>query len=163
MPGMTASATSVAMPSSVMILSRSSAGASSVMATAPPPITGCPLGVVSRLKRSVVSGSVSTRRFIRSRPPNRKNTTTLSSVLKISEERNSSVGLPARSLRSTTPLTIEPKMLIGEKPPAVAPLMTIRPISTGLILNLHREAERDRRDDRHRRRDDRADRGQHGR
>ena len=63
-----------------------------------------------------------------------KKTTTLSSVLKISEEKNSSVGLPARLFCSTTPLTIEPKMLIGEKPPAVAPLTTIRPIRTGLIL-----------------------------
>ena len=63
-----------------------------------------------------------------------KNTTTLSSVLNTNDEMNSSVGLPARSLRSTTPLMIEPKMLIGEKPPAVAPLTTIRPISTGLIL-----------------------------
>jgi hypothetical protein len=41
--------------------------------------------------------------------------------------------LPARSFCSTTPLTIEPKMLIGEKPPAVAPLTTISPIITGLI------------------------------
>ena len=54
-------------------------------------------------------------------------------MLKTREARNRKSGLPSRSLRSTTPLVIEPKMLIGEKPPAVAPLMTIRPISTGLI------------------------------
>ena len=104
------------------------------MSTAPPAIVGAPLSVVSRLKRSVASGSVSTRRLSRSRPPKAKKTITLSSVLKISDEKNSSVGLPARSLRSTTPLTIEPKIEMGEKPPAVAPLTTIRPIMNGLIL-----------------------------
>ena len=63
-----------------------------------------------------------------------KKTTTLSSVLNTSDEIHSSVGLPSRLLFSTTPLTIEPKMLIGENPPAVAPLTTISPIRTGLIL-----------------------------
>ena len=67
------------------------------------------------------------------RPPNRKNTTTLSSRLKTNELRNSSVAFSSRFAFSTTPLTIEPKTLIGEKPPAVAPLMTNRPISTGLM------------------------------
>ena len=62
-----------------------------------------------------------------------KNTTTLSSELNTKELKNSSVAFSARSLCSTTPLTIEPKIEIGEKPPAVAPLTTIRPISTGLI------------------------------
>ena len=46
---------------------------------------------------------------------------------------NSRKAFSARSLRSTTPLTIEPNTLIGEKPPAVAPLMIIRPISSGLM------------------------------
>ena len=53
--------------------------------------------------------------------------------MKTNELTNSSVAFSARSLRSTTPLTIEPNTLIGEKPPAVAPLMIIRPISTGLM------------------------------
>ena len=51
------------MPVSVRMRSRFSAGASAVIATAPPPITGWPFSVVSRLKRSVASGSVSTRRL----------------------------------------------------------------------------------------------------
>ena len=62
-----------------------------------------------------------------------RNTTTLSARLKRNDETNSSVAFSASSLRSTTPLTIEPNTLIGEKPPAVAPLMTNRPISTGLM------------------------------
>ena len=81
--------------------------------------------------------------------------------LKTNDEKNSSVGFPSRSLSSTTPLTIEPKTLIGEKPPAVAPLTThqahqhrVDPVADG-------EPERDRRDDRDRGRDDRARRGQH--
>ena len=53
--------------------------------------------------------------------------------LKTNELANSSIEFSARSSRSTTPLTIEPKTLIGEKPPAVAPLMTNSPISTGLM------------------------------
>ena len=49
------------------------------------------------------------------------------------DEANSSIAFSASALRSTTPLTMLPKTLIGEKPPAVAPLMISRPISTGLI------------------------------
>ena len=51
----------------------------------------------------------------------------------MNELANSSIEFSARSSRSTTPLTIEPNTLIGEKPPAVAPLMTNSPISTGLM------------------------------
>ena len=51
----------------------------------------------------------------------------------MNELANSSIAFSARSSRSTTPLTIEPNTLIGEKPPAVAPLMTNSPISTGLM------------------------------
>ena len=51
----------------------------------------------------------------------------------MNELTNSSIAFSARSSRSTTPLTIEPNTLIGEKPPAVAPLMTNSPISTGLM------------------------------
>jgi hypothetical protein len=53
--------------------------------------------------------------------------------LKTNELANSSSAFSARPSRSTTPLTIEPKTLIGEKPPAVAPLMTMSPIRSGLI------------------------------
>ena len=53
--------------------------------------------------------------------------------MKTNELANSSIAFSARFSRSTTPLTIEPKTLIGEKPPAVAPLMTNSPISTGLM------------------------------
>ena len=62
-----------------------------------------------------------------------KNAMMLSSRLKTNELANSSVAFSSRLLRSTTPLTIAPKTLIGEKPPAVAPLITISPIRTGLI------------------------------
>ena len=44
--------------------------------------------------------------------------------------------MPSRLLDSTTPLVIEPKIEMGENPPAVAPLTIIRPISTGLIRYL---------------------------
>ena len=133
------------MPISVRILSRSSVGISSAAPTAwpPPAIGGRPPEVAAssclrRSKRPVDSLPPATssgivRRPSSSRPPNRKNTTTLSSVLKMNEEANSSVAFSASALRSTTPLTIEPKTLIGEKPPAVAPLMMNRPISTGLM------------------------------
>ena len=46
---------------------------------------------------------------------------------------NSVSGLGSRPLRSTTLLVMEPKMPIGEKLPALAPLTIIRPTSTGLI------------------------------
>ena len=39
----------------------------------------------------------------------------------------------ASASRSTTPLTMLPNTLIGENPPAVAPLMIIRPMRTGLM------------------------------
>jgi len=42
-------------------------------------------------------------------------------------------GLPGRPLPATTPLVMTPKMLIGENPPALAPLMIDKPMSTGLI------------------------------
>ena len=69
----------------------------------------------------------------RSRPPNRKKQTRPRTTLKAKEARNSRIGLPGRSLRSTTWLVIVPKMLKGEKPPAVAPLMTMRPMRSGLM------------------------------
>ena len=53
--------------------------------------------------------------------------------MKTNELTNSSIAFSARSSRSTTPLTIEPNTLIGEKPPAVAPLMTNSPMRTGLM------------------------------
>ena len=53
--------------------------------------------------------------------------------MKTNEDTNSSVAFSASALRSTTPLTMLPNTLIGEKPPAVAPLMISNPISTGLI------------------------------
>ena len=45
--------------------------------------------------------------------------------------RKSSTGLPGRSLRSTTWFVIVPKIDSGENPPAVPPLMTMRPMSSG--------------------------------
>ena len=48
-------------------------------------------------------------------------------------EKNRNVWLPGRSLLSTTPLVIDPKIPIGEKLPAVAPCTTIMPIITGWI------------------------------
>ena len=51
----------------------------------------------------------------------------------MNELANSSSAFSSRSLRSTTPLTIEPNTLIGENPPAVAPLMIISPIRSGLM------------------------------
>ena len=142
-----ASATTISetMPTSVRILSRSSSGtASAVALTAPPAIGFGPAPAFSssrtlRWKRPLLTSSSSTsspgstRWPISLRPPNRKNATKHSSRLKTNELANSSIEFSARSSRSTTPLTIEPNTLIGEKPPAVAPLMTNRPISTGLI------------------------------
>ena len=58
----------------------------------------------------------------------------LSTKLNTNEETNSSIAFSARSSLSTTVLTMLPNTLIGENPPAVAPLMTISPISTGLML-----------------------------
>ena len=75
----------------------------------------------------------SSRRLSSLRPPNRKKTTTLSSALNTNDDTNSSIAFSARSSRSTTPLTMLPNTLIGENPPAVAPLTTISPISTGLM------------------------------
>ena len=63
-----------------------------------------------------------------------KKTITLSTKLNTNEETNSSIAFSARVLALHDPLTMLPNTLIGEKPPAVAPLMTISPISTGLIL-----------------------------
>ena len=57
----------------------------------------------------------------------------MSARLNRNEDTNSSVAFSASALFSTTPLTIEPNTLIGEKPPAVAPLITNRPMSTGLM------------------------------
>ena len=51
----------------------------------------------------------------------------------MNELTNSSSAFSLEVVRSTTPLTIEPKTLIGENPPAVAPLMIISPIRSGLI------------------------------
>jgi hypothetical protein len=67
------------------------------------------------------------------RPPNRKNMTTLSRVLNTRLPRKRKSGFPGSPAPSTTSLVIPPKMLIGEKPPAVAPLMIDRPMSTGLM------------------------------
>jgi hypothetical protein len=53
--------------------------------------------------------------------------------LNTNDETNSSIAFSSSPLRSTTPLTMLPNTLIGEKPPALAPLTTSRPISTGLI------------------------------
>jgi hypothetical protein len=63
-----------------------------------------------------------------------KKATMLMARLKKNEARKSRVGLPGSPAFSTTPLVIPPKMLIGEKPPALAPLMISRPIIKGLIL-----------------------------
>ena len=82
-------------------------------------------------------------------------------MLKISEEKNSSVGLPARSL------------LLDDAVDDRAEDADRREAAGGRAVDDHQahqdrvdlvadgEAERDRRDDRHRRGDDRADRGQH--
>ncbi len=51
----------------------------------------------------------------------------------MNELANSSSAFSSRLLRSTTPLTIDPNTLIGENPPAVAPLMIISPIRSGLM------------------------------
>ena len=51
----------------------------------------------------------------------------------MNELANSSIAFSASASRSTTPLTMLPNTLIGEKPPAVAPLITNSPISTGLM------------------------------
>ena len=67
------------------------------------------------------------------RPPKRKNTTMLSRMLMTIEEPQRNSGLPGRSLSATTVLVMTPKIGQREKPPAVAPLMMNRPISTGLI------------------------------
>ena len=53
-------------------------------------------------------------------------------------------------------------MLMGEKPPACAPWMTIRPIISGLDPVLGREAQGDGRDDGDRSRADRTHRGECG-
>ena len=122
------------MPISVRMRSRFSAGASAVIATAPPPITGWPLGgrlALEALGRLGLGVDAAAHQVA---PAEHEEHDDAEQRVEDSEEKNSSVGLPARLLLSTTPLTIEPKMLIGEKPPAVAPLTTIRPISTGLIL-----------------------------
>jgi len=58
---------------------------------------------------------------------------TPSTRLKASEETNSSNGLPSSPAFDTPLLAIVPKTLSGEKPPAVAPLMTISPINKTLI------------------------------
>ena len=68
---------------------------------------------------------------IRSRPPNRKKQMRPRITLKRNDMRNSRTGLPGRSLRSTTWFVIVPKIDSGEKPPAVPPLMTMRPMSSG--------------------------------
>ncbi len=49
------------------------------------------------------------------------------------EEPQRNSGLPSRSFSATTVLVMTPKTDSGEKPPAVAPLMMNRPISTGLM------------------------------
>ena len=56
-------------------------------------------------------------------------------MLKTSDERNSSSGLPSRPRLQVADasLAMLPKMLSGENPPAVAPLITISPIRTRLI------------------------------
>ena len=56
--------------------------------------------------------------------------------LKTSEARKRNSGLPSSPALATTSLVIEPKMLSGEKPPAVAPLITIRPINSCLMSYL---------------------------
>jgi hypothetical protein len=124
-------------------LSRSSSGTSASAVTAPPATGGRPAGAFaalsscSRSKRFMDSASGvspgSTRRESSFLPPNMKKTTMLSRKLKMNELANSNSASSARASRSTTPLTIEPKTLIGENPPAVAPLMIISPISSGLI------------------------------
>ena len=130
---------SVAMPISVRILSRSSSGISSAAVAAEPPAIGrlpgrrgllllAPLEAGCRLARLLPPAQ---QLF---RPPNRKKTMTLSTKLNTNEETNSSIAFSARSSRSTTPLTMLPNTLIGENPPAVAPLITMSPISTGLML-----------------------------
>jgi hypothetical protein len=50
------------------------------------------------------------------------------------ELKKSSRELPGEPFRSTMPLTMLPKMLSGENPPALAQVVIISPIRTGLIL-----------------------------
>ena len=62
-----------------------------------------------------------------------RNTTTLSAALNRKVLTHSSAGLLAKCSRSTTPLVITPNTPMGEKPPALAPLMMSSPIRSGLM------------------------------